>query len=196
MVRTGRPRSFDESEVVDAATEVFWQHGYGAASMRRVGERVGLLPGSLQAAFGDKRSLFLRSLEHYAQRQRAFGTSLQDPGPVLPRLRSVLQQIAAAASSDHPRGCMLGNTATELSDDPAATAIVRDALLELERSIAEALARAQREGEVAPAVEPEGAARMFVALMQGLHVLARVTPEPAHLRAAVDAALAPFSANP
>lgn len=196
MARTGRPRSFDEGEVVDAATEVFWQHGYAAASMQRLGERAGLLPGSLHAAFGDKRSLFLRSLERYAQLQRAFGASLQQPGPVLPRLREVLHKAAAAASSEHPRGCMLGNTATELSDDPAAAAIVRDALGELERSIAEALARAQRDGEVAPGVRPDAAARMLVALMQGLHVLARVAPDPAPLRAAVDAALAPLAADP
>lgn len=195
MARTGRPRSFDESEVVDAATEVFWQHGYAAASMQRLGERAGLLPGSLHAAFGDKRSLFLRSLERYAERQRAFGASLQGPGLVLPRLRRVLQEVAAAASSDHPRGCMLGNTATELPDDPTATAIVRDALAELEHSIARALARAQREGEVAPEAEPDSCARMLVALMQGLHILTRVTPEPAPLRAAVDAALAPLAAN-
>ena len=52
MPRTGRPRTFSEPDVVDAATEVFWQHGYAAASMQRLGERAGLLPGCLHAAFG------------------------------------------------------------------------------------------------------------------------------------------------
>lgn len=195
MPRTGRPRTFSEPDVVDAATEVFWQHGYAAASMQRLGERAGLLPGSLHAAFGGKRTLFLRSLEHYAQGQRAFGEALQEPGPVLPRLRQTLHDIAAAAATDHPRGCMLGNTVTELSDDPTASAIVRDAFAELERSIAQALARAQREGEVTPEAEPDSCARMLVALMQGLHVLARVEPDPAPLRSAVDTALAPLTAT-
>lgn len=196
MPRTGRPRTFTETDVVDTATDVFWQHGYAGTSMQRLSDRAGVLPGSLHAAFGDKHSLFLRSLEHYTQGQRAFGASLQEAGPVLPRLRRMMHDIAAAAATDHRRGCMLGNTVTELSDDATATDIVRDAFAELERSVARALERAQRDGEVTLGINPRNYATMLVALMQGLHVLARVEPNPRRLRSAVDAALAPLAASP
>ena len=194
MPRTGRPRTFVESDVVDTASDVFWQHGYAATSMQRLGERAGLLPGSLHAAFGDKHALFLRALEHYTQGQRKFGASLQEAGPVLPRLRQMMHGIAAAAARDDPRGCMLGNTVTELSDDATATRIVRDAFAELEASVARALERAQGDGEVTVGIDPRRYACALVALMQGLHVLARVEPDPARLRSAVDAALAPLAA--
>ena len=195
MARTGRPRTFTESDVIDAATDVFWQYGYAATSMQRLGERAGLLPGSLHAAFGDKHTLFLRALERYTQGQRDFGASLQEPGPVLPRLRQMMRGIAAGTATDHPRGCMLGNTATEQPDDATATALVREAFAELETSVAHALERARREGEVNSGVDPRTYARVLVALMQGLHVLARVEPDPGPLQAAIDAALAPLAAT-
>jgi TetR/AcrR family transcriptional repressor of nem operon len=195
MPRTGRPRSFTESEVVDAATDMFWQHGYAATSMQRLGKEADVLPGSLHAAFGDKHTLFVRALERYTQGQRDFGASLQGAGPVLPRLRQMMYAIGDAAATDHPRGCMLGNTATELVDDATASGIVRDAFAELETSIAQALRRAQRDGEIQPDLDVDGYARALVALMQGLHVLARVETDPNRLHAAVDAALAPLEAQ-
>lgn len=194
MARTGRPRTFTEDAAVDAAAEVFWQHGYSATTMQRLGEGTGLLPGSLHAAFGDKHALFIRALQRYTDGQRDFGHSLQQPGPVLPRLRQTLYGIAEAAATEHPRGCLLGNTAAELTrTDPVAAGVVHDAFAELEAAVAKALTRAQREGEVSRAVDADAYARVLVALMQGLHILARVSTEPGHLRAAVDAALAPLA---
>ena len=195
MARTGRPRGFSESGVVEAATDLFWQHGYGGTSVQRLGERAGVLPGSLHAAFGDKHALFLRALERYTQGQRDAGAALQKPGPVLPRLREMMYGIAAGAATEHPRGCMLGNTATELASDPAAAGIVREAFADLESSLARALSRAQAEGEVAPEVDPVAQARALVATMQGLHVLARVEPDPQRLCDAADAAVAPLVAT-
>ena len=196
MSRTGRPRSFSESAVIEAATEVFWQHGYDGTSVQRLGERAGVLPGSLHAAFGDKHALFVRALEHYTQGQREAGSWLQEPGPVLPRLREMMYGIIAAAETENPRGCMLGNTATELATDPTAARIVREAFVELETAVAHALARAQSDGEVTGEIDPGSYASVLVATMQGFHVLARVETNPQRLRDAVDVALARLSATP
>jgi TetR/AcrR family transcriptional repressor of nem operon len=196
MPRTGRPRGFSESAVIEAATEIFWQYGYDGTSVQRLGEHAGVLPGSLHAAFGDKHALFVRALEHYAQKQRDAGQWLQQPGPVLPRLREMMYGIAAAAETEHPRGCMLGNTATELATDAAAAKMVREAFVELEAAVAHALARAQTEGEVTDEIDPDSYARVLLATMQGLHVLARVETDRQRLRDAVDAALARVIADP
>lgn len=194
MARTGRPRGFTEDAVIDAARDAFWRGGYAATSMQRLGERAGVLPGSLHSAFGDKHALFIRALERYAQGQRDFGASLRT-GPVLPRLREMLYAIADAAGTEHPHGCMLGNTATEMAGDDQAAGIVRDALAELEDAVAGALTRAQREGEVVAGIDARAQARVLVALMQGLHVLARVETDPRRLRDAAAAALAPVAVS-
>jgi TetR/AcrR family transcriptional repressor of nem operon len=38
----GRPREFDETEVLDAAVDCFWEHGYEATSTRELADRMGL----------------------------------------------------------------------------------------------------------------------------------------------------------
>lgn len=62
-----RPRTFDESMVLTAAVEAFWTHGYEGTSTRDLVKATGLNQPSLYNAFGDKRSLYRRSLDHYLE---------------------------------------------------------------------------------------------------------------------------------
>ena len=64
-MRLARPREFDEGAVLEAAMQRFWQTGYSATSTRDLGAVMGLAPASLYNAFGDKRTLFARCLDHY-----------------------------------------------------------------------------------------------------------------------------------
>ena len=61
-----RPREFDERAVLDAAVQCFWARGYEATSVRDLAQGMGLTSASLYNAFGDKRSLYRRALDHYA----------------------------------------------------------------------------------------------------------------------------------
>jgi TetR/AcrR family transcriptional repressor of nem operon len=91
---------------------------------------------------------------------------------------------------------MLGNTAAEaLPDDADAGAIVGRALRELEGAIERSLAHAQQTGEVRRDIDCGAQARLLVALIQGLHVVARTEPDPRRLDDAVDAALASVAAG-
>jgi AcrR family transcriptional regulator len=63
-----RPREFDEEEALDAAMSCFWRDGYEATSVRDLAARMGIAGASLYNAFGDKRALFRRALERYAER--------------------------------------------------------------------------------------------------------------------------------
>ena len=193
MARTGRPRSFDPDEVVDAAKNVFWRRGK-AVPMRDLGNELGVLPGSLHAAFGDKRTLFLQALRRYSDDARQAAATLDGTDPVLPRLRALLLEPLDGAVLAPGRGCMLGNTAvTALPEDAEAKEIVAGSLGELERAITSALAAAQRTGEVPESIDPAPQARLLVALMQGLHVVARAERNPQRLRDVVDVALAPLT---
>jgi TetR/AcrR family transcriptional regulator, transcriptional repressor for nem operon len=195
VARTGRPRSFDDRDVVDRATDTFWQRGYAATSMRTLKDELGVLPGSLYGAFGDKHTLFIRALERYADGTRA-AASLILEGPVLPRLRELLTDVLTAAHTAPGRGCMLGNTAAEvLPGDDAAGRVVRDAFRELESAIQRALELAQRTGEVSDNVNCGAQARLLVAVMQGLHVLARAELDPQRLKDVIDAALKPLASG-
>ena len=61
----GRPRGFDEETAVERAMGVFWSRGYHATALPDLLRATKLSRGSLYAAFGDKHSLFLRSLDRY-----------------------------------------------------------------------------------------------------------------------------------
>jgi TetR/AcrR family transcriptional repressor of nem operon len=190
-----RPRTFDHDDVVARAMELFWRRGYGGASVRDLAGGVGVLPGSLYGAFGDKHALFLRALERYAEDTREAAGELERGRRVLPRIRALLTDVLDAAAESPGRGCMLGNTATEsLPGDDAAAEVVGDALDSLEAAIERAIEKGRESGEVHEDVDAGAHARMLVALMQGLHVVARVEDDPHRLRDAIDAALAPLAA--
>src|ERR1700750_1131519 len=58
----GRPRSFDVDAAVERAMQAFWSRGYHATALPDLLRATKLSRGSLYAAFGDKHSLFLRSI--------------------------------------------------------------------------------------------------------------------------------------
>lgn len=188
--RTGRPRTFGDEQVVDGAKDVFWRRGYAATSLRELKDSLGVLPGSLYAAFGDKHALFLRALERYAGDTRQAAASISPDGPVLPLLREMLSGVLDAACTAPGRGCMLGNTAAELlPGDEDAGRVVRGAFAALEGAIERALAAGQRTGEIRTDIDCGAHARHLVVLMQGLHVVARAEGDPHRLDDAVHGAL-------
>ena len=176
---------------MNAVKDLFWQHGYAGTSLRDLKDELGILPGSLYGAFGNKHALFLRALERYADDARHAGASLLGDGPVLPRVRDLLTDILTAARIAPGRGCMLGNTAAEiLPGDEEAGRMVRGAFGELEGAIERALAVAGQCGEIREDLDCGAQARLLVVLMQGLHVVARAERDPQRLSDVVDAALA------
>ncbi|TDB97225.1 TetR/AcrR family transcriptional regulator [Actinomadura sp. 7K534] len=191
MSRTGRPRSFDDDQVIGSALDLFWRRGYAATSLRDLKEDLGVLPGSVYAAYGSKHALFLRALGRYADAAREQAEDMAAEGAVLPRIRALLLDVLQAAQATPGRGCLLGNTAAELlPEDEAAGRLVRGGFAALEDGLKQALQAAQRSGEVRAGIDCGAQARLLLGLMQGLHVLARAEPDPLRLTDAVDAALA------
>jgi TetR/AcrR family transcriptional repressor of nem operon len=190
MPRTGRPRDFDEDEVVDAAKELFWTRGYAATSVRDLVDRLDVRPSSLYGTFGDKRGLYLMALRRYVAEVNAGLARLDTAAPVLPELRALLQAALQRPAGGPARGCLLGNTAVELASvDADAADVVRDGLARTEEAFRLAIERAYVTGEL-PRRNAAAQARMLVALVQGLQVVSRADPDPERLNDAVDAGLA------
>lgn len=113
-----RPRSFEEEEVLAAATEAFRAHGYESTSMVDLVEATGLQKGSLYQAFGDKHALFVRVLRRYLDGSYGQGCQLLAPGDD-PRdgverwLRAAL--APGGSTAGRQAGCLGVNTLVELA---------------------------------------------------------------------------------
>src|SRR5438552_622874 len=124
-----RPREFDEQSVLDAAVQCFWARGYEATSVRDLTRRMEMTGASLYNAFGDKRALFRRALEHYLA--QGFDKRVRRlEGQFAPRqaIEAFFGEIIAHSLNDkRHKGCMLVNAALEVAPhDPELRQVVAD----------------------------------------------------------------------
>ena len=114
-------RQFNETEALNKAMQAFWARGYEATSIQDLVEAMGLHRGSIYAAFGGKRQLFMKALEYYeAEHRRAWLQTLRlHHGPRAAILAVFDGAIGAALSDGSRSGCLLVNTAIELSPHDA-----------------------------------------------------------------------------
>src|SRR5678816_734398 len=93
--RRGRPRSFDEGEVLEKARAVFWDLGYSATSLDDIVRATGLNRPSLYGAFGDKHALYIAALRRTcAQSLASIEAGLGRDGP----MRTVLSYFYTRAT--------------------------------------------------------------------------------------------------
>ncbi|WP_207540927.1 TetR/AcrR family transcriptional regulator [Sabulicella rubraurantiaca] len=185
-----RPRLFDEDAALDAATDLFWERGYAATSVRDLCSVTGLGPPSLYNAFGDKQALFARCLDRYldanplARVRRA-----ETASPPRVALERFLTAVAERSILDN-RGCLLVNTALEVAPhEPAIGSVVAERLAEIEVFFCRCVEAGQREGSISCERTPEDFARLLLAVVMGMRVLARARPDAALLRGAVEQAI-------
>lgn len=176
----GRPRQFDEEAALDLAVEQFWEHGYEATSIRDLAASMGLTTASLYNSFGDKRSLYRQSLNFYvehsfADRVNRFEASL----PPRDAVEAFFAEIVDRSLADPKRkGCMLVNSALELAPhDPEFQRMIAQVLVRVEAFFQRRVESGQADGTISTAQPSADLARMLLAGLLGIRVLARVRPE-------------------
>ncbi|MFI1465083.1 TetR/AcrR family transcriptional regulator [Nocardia carnea] len=175
-----RPRQFDEKQVLTAVCDQFWDAGYAATSLEDLMQVSGLGKGSLYAAFGDKHQLFLQALRGYTDaRHDELRKMLTETSRALGALRMLLE-----APADARRGCLMANSTYELGHaDPEVLAHAHRTYEISTALIADCVARAQREGDVAAGADPTALARALLAAQQGLVFMGRTGLDTAPLAA-------------
>src|SRR6201995_650619 len=105
----GRPRSFDERDALEKATQVFWSKSYDGATIDDLVAGMGVGRPSLYAVFGDKRTLFLRVLKAYAEKKGALASkALLSPQTLRESLAAFLRHIVVTATEKGSApGCLL-----------------------------------------------------------------------------------------
>lgn len=162
---------------------VFWRQGYEATSIDDLVVASGLKRGSMYAAFGDKRGLFLAVLDHYLARVNARRAALLTGSePALARLHAFFDTLTGD-DAEAGLGCLITNTLTEVAPVDATVAEkLRVSLQRIEDLFEQTVRDGQAEGTIDPARDPRSLARLLLAAAQGMRVLGRSGASRAMLR--------------
>ena len=114
----GRPRSFDERDALEKATQVFWTKSYDGVTIDDLVAGMGVGRPSLYAVFGDKRTLFLRVLKDYAEKKGARAAkALLSPQGLRESIAGFLKYaVESATEKGSARGCLMMCVAPVVDD--------------------------------------------------------------------------------
>jgi len=187
-----RPREFDETRVLDAAVGCFWSRGFEATSVRELADTMGITGASLYNAFGDKRSLYRRALDHYVE--TSFNARVRRVQSLSPReaLAAFFADIVERSLADRQRkGCMIINSALEVAPhDAEFQQVVAGVLARIEAFFLHCVDAGQQAGTITTTQPAEDLARLLLSVLMGVRVMARTRPERQLLEGMVRPALA------
>lgn len=192
-----RPAKFDDLEVLDRASDLFWRDGCDAVTIRDLEAVLDLRAPSIYRRFTTKDGLVAASIDRYVDRVvrgrvRRYLERADDP---VEGLRAFFSSVLEPHPGEPtPRGCLLTVTAGQRSfDDPTIRAGVVAGLAVIESAFRTQVERAQAAGQVRGDLDPVAVAVGLLASFEGLLVLARAGMPG--LQAGIDASFAALTAR-
>lgn len=151
----GRPRSVNDSAILEATVRVMGRSGPAAWTLAQVATEAGVVPGTLVQRFGSKRGLIIALAERNAQRLSELRErALSDRRPALDVLAELLVGVWEQASTPEAFANHLAFLCADLAD-----AQFHDLALANHRStsrfVVELLSTAVEGGELHPDVDVE-----------------------------------------
>jgi TetR/AcrR family transcriptional repressor of nem operon len=156
-----RPKEFVEEQALDAAIEVFREHGFEGTSAEMLVRALRIGRQSLYDTFGDKWQIYLSSVRRYVDAEtRAHVLALRSGPQAIDGIRTMIDRVVADAA----QSCLGVNSICEFGRGRPELADIHDAAT---RSISTAVAtrvrEAQTDGDVASDLDPKDAARFLSA---------------------------------
>jgi len=168
---------------------VFWEQGYGKTSIGDLVKATGLQPGSLYAAFGNKKGVFLEVVDRYNQ---GFLDKIRmlraEERPALDKISGLLLEIVSdQARTEDQRGCLTVNALLEMSQHDSDIA---DRLCAYNQRVRLAFAAligdAQAEGGIRADRDSGDLAAFLMNNIWGMRVMCKNRPDTNSMRAVVD----------
>ena len=171
--KIGRPRGLDLDLALDRALHVFWRKGYEGTSLSDLTKAMRINRPSLYAAFGNKETLFRKTLDRYSKGPTAFSNdALRAPTARAVVERLLRGTIDLLTNRRTPRGCLFVQSALACGD--AADSIRQELASrreEGEAALRRRFQRAKREGDLPANADPADLARYITTVMHGMAVL-------------------------
>src|SRR5580700_9479243 len=168
----GRPRAFDVEKALHRAMRVFWRKGYLGTSLSDLTDAMGINRPSLYAAFGNKKSLFRKSLELYAKGPSSYlSGALQEPTARAVVERLLHGVVDLLTDPRTPTTCLWVHGALSCGDDP----LREEFAAQRAAGLGELRARFKRavaDGDLPPDADADALARYVQTVNFGLTVQA------------------------
>ena len=187
-----RPKSFNQSEVLDKALNLFWEQGYNATSVQDLVDHLGINRASIYDTWGDKRGLYLETLKAYRKKGAAnFLERLRSNQSSKAIIRNFLKDVTAEAIEDTcNKGCFLSYSASELANsDQNVFELFSDNNANMEAVLTELVKEGQNNGSITNTDAPEALARFILNTAMGLRIMSKGRKSEKSLEEVVNIAL-------
>ena len=194
MAKRGRPASFNRSEALERAMELFWSRGYEATTLEDLQTAMGIInPPSFYHAFGSKEALFREAVDLYVATMGAPMLRALDEGKTARESIETMLRMAvkAHAQPGKPHGCfLLRGAITCAPSSTGAHDYVQAIRQRTPKVIKQRLDRAVANGELAQNLDTSSVAAFYATVSYGLAIRAGDGASHKALTAAVDGAMA------
>ena len=152
--KLGRPRTFDEKTALEAAMNTFWAKGYDGTSMKDLTSSMGVSGPSLYSTFGDKRELYLKTIDHYADIDGCAPVIAFEEEPSIEvAVRDFLKTVVQYSTQQEggPRGCFLAQcVATSVGEVEGVDERMEKAIKDTDERLAQKFEKAVATGALRP----------------------------------------------
>jgi TetR/AcrR family transcriptional repressor of nem operon len=186
-----RHKEFDETKVLQKAMVLFWKNGFEKTSMQDLVNHMNIHRRSIYDTFGDKQTLFLRTLQLFEETtQKKIEQQIKPIRSVKFALRSLFE-MAVLPIEGKPPGCFIVNTAVELTiHNPEIAERISQNFTKTESLIYQLLVQGQVSGEISDQLDIKKLAQSIHNSFIGIRVLTKTTKDQEKLQNIIDTTLA------
>lgn len=187
-----RTKSFNETEVLEKALNLFWTKGYSATSIQDLVDHLGINRASIYDTWGDKRNLYLESLKLYRKGSSNWLLELvRSDKPAKQIIHDFLDYIIEDSIADtEQKGCFLVNSTTELANqDQSINGLVqenRDTVIKVLTAIID---EGKQDGEITSGRASHELATYLFGVINGIRVMGQTQMEASALKNMADIAI-------
>ena len=185
----GRPRKFNEEEIIQKATDVFWAKGYEATSSEDLLKTMGIGKGSFYLLFkGGKEELFIRTMEQRSELGfQKINQRLIEADDKRDVIKALFFERLGVTDSSRNYGCYLGNTIVEMSNlNPELKNLAAKHLSRFENLFREVAFEGIEKGKLETEESPEYIGKFLINVWNGMNITKRMDEDLTVLKAIVN----------
>lgn len=187
-----RTKTFDQTEVLDKALELFWKKGYNGTSIQDLVRHLGLNRSSLYDTFGDKYTLYMAALTRYRdQSEHAMGFIQDDSLSIKDRIRKLFQSLILDLTPEgQDMGCFMVNSTVEMAaHDPQIRNIAASNMDQVEKTLSQQIEIAQQKGEISQTHTPIALSKFLMNTIMGMQVNEKARKDKGPLKEILEVAM-------